>query len=310
MLQGLCVFDAQEQLLFLNPRYTELLGIEGSGIGPGWTFADQLRVMHSADAGTPEQMEAGVQEERERHLAQVKVGHRSLESVHRGRTLVVHHRALPGGGWVTTLADVTERRTIERRIVHMAQHDALTELPNRAAFHDLLSRYLAGGNECALLYIDLDRFKPVNDSLGHAAGDEVLRLVAERIREELRMDDISARLGGDEFAVLLPETGSLAWRWRLPRVSLQRSPGPCRFEKLRRRSGRALAWLLRRYMGRVRTCCCAAPTWLFMRRRRKGVDANGSMRSEWSVLCGSGASSKAICGGRSLQVSFPWCINR
>ncbi|WP_156311836.1 EAL domain-containing protein [Methylobacterium platani] len=105
--------------------------------------------------------------------------------------------------------DVTARREAERRIAHMARHDALTDLPNRVLFRERLDALLAAGG-CALLWLDLDRFKVVNDTLGHAAGDALLREVARRMRAVLVPRDTIARLGGDEFAVLLPESDALA----------------------------------------------------------------------------------------------------
>jgi diguanylate cyclase (GGDEF)-like protein/PAS domain S-box-containing protein len=106
---------------------------------------------------------------------------------------------------------ITERKRAEETIRHQAHYDALTDLPNRAFFYELLGRALgdaAGGQaSLAVILLDLDRFKRVNDSLGHQCGDELLQQVAERLRGCLRQDDVVCRLGGDEFAVLLPRVG-------------------------------------------------------------------------------------------------------
>ena len=100
-----------------------------------------------------------------------------------------------------------ERKRIERRLAHEAGHDALTGLLNRARFHEAVGQAVANADRhdtrCALLFIDLDRFKAVNDELGHAAGDELLATVARRLSRVLRQGDVAGRLGGDEFAVLL-----------------------------------------------------------------------------------------------------------
>ncbi|WP_053081584.1 EAL domain-containing protein [Methylobacterium aquaticum] len=105
--------------------------------------------------------------------------------------------------------DITARREAERRIAHMARHDALTDLPNRTLFRERLDALLGSGAG-AILWLDLDRFKVVNDTLGHAAGDSLLCEVARRMQAVLRPDDIIARLGGDEFAVLLDDGDPLA----------------------------------------------------------------------------------------------------
>ncbi|MDQ2802759.1 MAG: EAL domain-containing protein, partial [Pseudomonadota bacterium] len=118
---------------------------------------------------------------------------------------------LEGGGWVTTCEDITERRRSEKRIAHMARHDALTGLPNRLLFRDRMDEAVARlgrGEAFALLYLDLDNFKTVNDALGHAVGDQLLRAVTDRLQACLREVDTVARLGGDEFAVILPGTAN------------------------------------------------------------------------------------------------------
>lgn len=110
--------------------------------------------------------------------------------------------------------DITERKLDQRRLEHRALHDPLTNLPNRALFMDRLSRALEfanlhGGAQAAVLFLDLDRFKEVNDGLGHAAGDQLLRAVARRLSKALRPADTVCRLGGDEFVVLLEDIHQL-----------------------------------------------------------------------------------------------------
>jgi diguanylate cyclase (GGDEF)-like protein/PAS domain S-box-containing protein len=104
--------------------------------------------------------------------------------------------------------DITERKHMEDRLAHLAQHDALTDLPNRALFSDRLQKAITqakrDGTRLALLSIDLDRFKPVNDSFGHHVGDLLLQAVAKRMQECIRESDSVGRIGGDEFLVLLP----------------------------------------------------------------------------------------------------------
>ena len=108
---------------------------------------------------------------------------------------------------VVNYRDVTERRSLEEQLRHQAFHDALTGLPNRALFMDRVSHALNrtrdGALDLAVIFLDLDDFKAINDTLGHHAGDEVLRNVADRLRSTLRASDTAARMGGDEFAILL-----------------------------------------------------------------------------------------------------------
>lgn len=114
---------------------------------------------------------------------------------------------------VAATIDITERDRLVRELAHQASHDPLTSLPNRVLFRDEVERALArarrDGHLVAVAYIDLDRFKVVNDNHGHSAGDRVLRDVASRLRSSIRAGDVAARLGGDEFAVLLDPVGGL-----------------------------------------------------------------------------------------------------
>ena len=121
-----------------------------------------------------------------------------------GRTIRLIYKRSPDGGWATTLEDVTERRRVQARIEHLAHYDALTNLPNRTLFQRHAEGLLleTEGREFAILYIDIDEFKRINDSLGHLIGDEFLKGVAERLRQSVGPEDFIARLGGDEFAIL------------------------------------------------------------------------------------------------------------
>jgi diguanylate cyclase (GGDEF)-like protein len=106
------------------------------------------------------------------------------------------------GRWVATYEDVTERRQAEAKIIHMARHDALTNLPNRVLFQDKMEEALKRGDPLAVMFLDLDRFKAVNDTLGHSVGDALLCAVTERLQRVVRGADTVARLGGDEFAIV------------------------------------------------------------------------------------------------------------
>ena len=116
---------------------------------------------------------------------------------------------MPGGGFVSTSTDITERKRTEARMLHLAQHDALTGLPNRLLFNDRLQQAMArcrrNGSLMAVILLDLDKFKQVNDALGHPVGDGVLKQTGERLRAALRASDTVARIGGDEFALILQD---------------------------------------------------------------------------------------------------------
>ena len=147
-----------------------------------------------------------------------------------GKVLRITEQPLPGAGWVATIEDVTEWRKTQERIAHLARHDALTDLPNRTTFReeiDRVLRYTRREVGAAVLYIDLDHFKEINDSLGHPIGDELLIEVARRLADCIRDGDLVARLGGDEFAVIQishhePESDAAALAMRI--VSIISTP--------------------------------------------------------------------------------------
>jgi diguanylate cyclase (GGDEF)-like protein len=123
----------------------------------------------------------------------------------KGRSVHMMVQPISGGGWVVTHEDVTTQKKAEAQIEHMAHHDALTNLPNRIRLQEELQRalhWVARGQKLAVLFLDLDNFKGINDTLGHAVGDELLKAVAARLRACLRETDIVARLGGDEFVIV------------------------------------------------------------------------------------------------------------
>jgi diguanylate cyclase (GGDEF)-like protein len=123
-----------------------------------------------------------------------------------GRALRVVDQPMHDGGWVATLEDITEWQAAQSQISYMAHHDALTGLANRTQLVEKLEKLLAvlplKGGLIAVHFIDLDRFKKVNDTLGHDGGDFLLKTVAERLCSITRVDDVVARLGGDEFVVV------------------------------------------------------------------------------------------------------------
>ena len=131
--------------------------------------------------------------------------------------------------------DITERRRADERIHYLAHYDALTGLPNRSLFEDRLSQALKrrwrGNDSAALLFLDLDRFKTVNDSLGHHTGDRLLQLVAQRIQDSVREGDTVCRPGGDEFMVLLPDLGQPSGAAQVASKILQAVAHPYNIDK-------------------------------------------------------------------------------
>ena len=202
MTQGLLLFDKSQRLVVANQRYIEMFGVSTDVVKPGCTIRELL--MHRKQRGS---FSADVDEYCAtliRKMAEGKVFQTILEAAD-GDAIQVLYRPLHDGGWVTTLEDITERRRAEERITHLAHYDALTDLPNRTLFHERLKLGLAqirDTEQLAVLYIDIDEFKSVNDTLGHLIGDELLKSVAVSLGRCIRSGDFVARLGGDEFAIV------------------------------------------------------------------------------------------------------------
>ena len=202
MTQGLLLFDRAQRLVICNQRYVEMFGVSTDVVKPGLSIQGLLH--HRKQTGT---FTGDVDEYCETLLNAIAHGDvfQVVLDTADGRSIQVLYRPLVDGGWVTTLEDTTERRRAEERIAHMAHYDALTGLPNRVLFREQLERELEKlprGGQFAVLYIDIDEFKSVNDTLGHPIGDELLKAVASRLRGCVRETDFVARLGGDEFAVV------------------------------------------------------------------------------------------------------------
>jgi diguanylate cyclase (GGDEF)-like protein len=204
MAHGLCAYDSELRLIFANRSYLEIYGLTANEAQPGVTLLDLMqasigRGVHVADVSA-EQMFADYK----RRLIECKesVLYRELAD---GRVIAVRHRPMINGGWVGTYEDITERRRFEAHITRLARLDTLTELPNRLMFREQMDQAILqidAGQTFAILCVDLDNFKAVNDTLGHLVGDKLLQSIGARLQSVIDDGDIIARLGGDEFAIL------------------------------------------------------------------------------------------------------------
>ncbi len=204
MSHGLCMFDDQDRLKVWNARFIELLNLYDAPIKVGTTIRELVR--YSIRAGNHSGL--GVRSivyELTRGLRQDHHG-QVFVSVDGERIMALSRRMMADGGSVVILEDVTERKAAQERIAYLARYDDLTGLPNRNHFRERINEMLEivreGGNQIALHLIDIDRFKQVNDTLGHPIGDKLLKEVSRRLGSVVRTGDMIARFGGDEFVIL------------------------------------------------------------------------------------------------------------
>jgi diguanylate cyclase (GGDEF)-like protein len=194
------------RVVVANHRFAEIYGLRPEQVTPGTTLRQILeaRIANGVCSGltADEFLKKGFDEPSE------------LETLADGRVVSILRHWLPDGGVLTTHEDITDRRQSEAKIAFMAHHDLLTGLANRTYFMEKIqeagARLRRRGEPFTVFMLDLDRFKDVNDSLGHPAGDALLKELARRLKSALRETDVLARLGGDEFAIL--QSGEAAQR--------------------------------------------------------------------------------------------------
>jgi diguanylate cyclase (GGDEF)-like protein len=198
MSQGICLYDAQNRLEIFNQRFLEIFGLSPERIKPGISYKEVLAI--SVGISNHVGVEQILAEQAE--FLREKPPKPHLYDLNNGRVVACLYCPTSDGRWVATYEDVTERRRAEAKIIHMARHDALTNLPNRLLLQDNMEQALCRGDRLAVMFLDLDRFKSVNDSLGHSIGDALLCAVTERLQRIVCAGDTVARLGGDEFAIV------------------------------------------------------------------------------------------------------------
>lgn len=225
MTQGLCMFDGQKRMVVWNDRYAELyqlplvllkVGTPHDAIIADRIFRGILRGETSESAAKAKIFALG-------QLPKSAASSR-VDEFADGRLMLVTRQPTADGGWLATHEDITERRCAEAEIVHLARHDVLTGLANRAEFNAKLEeaskRLKRNGGAVTVMMLDLDKFKAVNDTFGHHAGDQLLVEVARRLKSSVRETDVLARLGGDEFAIIQeggpnPHEGAIALALRI-----------------------------------------------------------------------------------------------
>ena len=195
MSQGLCMLDRNGELVLTNKRFMEMYEFTDQQMKPGTPvreLVDRYARKFATSERTIEQFLEGIASERSSVLQLID-----------GRVIQVRRAPTPDGGWVATHQDITAQERSAQQISYLAFHDGLTELANRAELNKQGKLALESSDRpISVLLIDLDRFKAVNDTFGHAAGDRLLQHVARRMRTLVRAEDLVARIGGDEFAVL------------------------------------------------------------------------------------------------------------
>ena len=211
MVSGFVLLDAQQRVAHWNRRFVELFPWMRGAMASGMPFRQVLEqsVAHHLPVGSDAERQQWIA----LRLAQQQDGTGAHEQVlPDGHCIHVLERATPEGGWVITYHDVTDLRRANEEIEHLAFYDPLTGLPNRRLLLDRLGRAPVlsqrSGKVGALLFLDLDHFKDLNDTLGHEVGDELLQAVAQRLLANVRVADTVARLGGDEFVVMLRDLSS------------------------------------------------------------------------------------------------------
>jgi len=204
MGSGLCMFDADKRLVVCNERYARLYRLPAELSKPGTSHA--ATIAHCVEQGVFKTGNGTGSAQQKLSESGTWPADAVIEELADGRLIRVTHQPMVGGGWVATHEDITERHQSEAKVAHMARHDVLTGLPNRAVLRERLDQAIKGTRDGDRQFVvhalDLDRFKEVNDALGHPVGDSLLKAVALRLRGCVRDTDTLARVGGDELCII------------------------------------------------------------------------------------------------------------
>ena len=196
--QGVCMFDAEQRVIIASQPFCAIYKLTPDQVRPGTTLRQILEHRHlrGTDFG----------QDTAKYVLTKPTLENETNRLVDGRLIAIARHPLSNGGWVSTHADITERSQTDERIAFMAHHDQLTGLPNRVLLSEKLeeaaTQMRRKGDTFSVLMLDLDKFKNVNDTLGHPIGDDLLKAVADRLKSSLRKGDILARLGGDEFGII------------------------------------------------------------------------------------------------------------
>jgi diguanylate cyclase (GGDEF)-like protein len=204
MSQGLCFFDGQRRLIVCNRRFVEMYDLSVEQVRPGMSLESIVDLRFQA--GTSPKMSRDDYLQWRDSISVSDKPSDTIVELNNGNFVRISHIPMPDGGWVATHEDVTASKRDEARISYMAHHDALTGLASRSSFTGAMQAAKKSlddhGHPFGVLMLDLDRFKAINDTMGHAAGDILLKEVARRLRNVSTEGDVVARLGGDEFAII------------------------------------------------------------------------------------------------------------